>query len=134
MLSSKSFKVVPLEWVEIEKAELESLERFPGESNGYRVFLSPDVKSLHLLWVHMENMDWSHEIVDYGDYQGLKELLRKELYDDSWDSGEFESEAEMYETLSDWKDYSEENPPKVLAIKDIVKSRHELLKELGVIQ
>ncbi len=130
-----SFNIKHLDYVELHPDDVNKFAKEKNVPEGmYRVFLSPDIKSMHIIWAALEDKDisWSHEIADYESYKNLTAMLEEELFDDSWDSGDELDWDAMYELLSDWGDYSSANPPQMMKIKDIVKSRTQLLNELGV--
>jgi len=73
-------KVVPfLTWAQLHPQDVESLD-----SGAYieRVFISPDVHSLLMLWEEGPGM-WAHTRADYAAFDSVRELLNAEVGDDS---------------------------------------------------
>lgn len=73
-----------LKWVELSQKAIAELELY---DNPDRVFLSPDVHSLHLVWTIKSDAAIQHEIADYPDLNvTLTEFLEDEIMDDAWDT------------------------------------------------
>lgn len=122
-MTSKNINIDFLRYAELDP---EDVKRFTDEE--VRAFISPDVKSFHLVWVY-KDWYWAHEIVDYADYSNLSNALEHELCDDSWDSGEAGSWVDFLELLSDWEDYTAETPPQVMTLRQMWKSNYQLISE-----
>lgn len=91
-------KIGFLKWVELSRESIMELSfyEYPG-----RVFLSPDVHSLHIVWTINESRAIQHEVADYPDSGvTLRDFLEDEIMDDAWDTLEDVDDNEVYEWLS----------------------------------
>ncbi len=71
------------------------------------VFLSPDVNSLHIMWVEPDGQI-SHEIADYNGFDTVLEMLEDEICDDR--QGPVEA-GSIYEAMSDFTEWTPDNTP-----------------------
>jgi len=81
----------------------EDVLELTGRSDIGKVFLSPDVHSLHIVWEEDEHV--RHEVADYDEDQAIGEFLGEHIGDDSWDDHEG---ADIYELISDFGNESAE--------------------------
>ena len=91
-----------LKWARVHEDDVRKFEQGDIVSD---VFVSPDVHSLHILWV--ENDDYlHHEIADYpyDDDVTVFDFLDAEVGDDSWDM----FEPGDHDLLEDLNDYGNE--------------------------
>lgn len=104
-------KIGFLNWGLVDHNYIKASLGFPDFTQG-DLFISPDVKSFHLVTVEYERVPqsnryfwtWCHEIVDYPDYETLFEALENEVFDDAWDSGEIDKYDDIFRLLSTHRD------------------------------
>lgn len=111
-----------LKWVELSADDVYELGLSGAAGIGIdRVFLSPDVNSLHICWTDRDN--WiMHEIADYpypSEPVTIAEFLEDEIGGDSWDCHE-PHEMTIWEALSDYgNEFSADNPPPTVTLAQL---------------
>lgn len=126
-------KIGFIKWAQIHPDDVASLSYFsPGCG---RVFISPDVHSLHIVWEEPEQPSgqrlW-HEIEDYPyEDQSPSEFLDDHVFDDC--QGPIGWTDDAYEAISDLGEWTAENTPIIRIAEldeeyDSIGSARSLLK------
>lgn len=83
-----------LKWYKLDDATMTAM----GHTNKYPVYISPDVLSLHIIWII--DGEAEHEIADYPDsydYTEVIDWIETEVFDDCYGPVEFDD----YEDILD---------------------------------
>jgi hypothetical protein len=101
-------KIGFLKWAQLHPDDVELVAHAGYDG---KVFLSPDVNSLHLIWTLPDTSEWQHEIADYPDDPGdsVYKFLDEEVLQDAWETEPLT--RSIYRILSDYADYNEETMP-----------------------
>lgn len=133
MINASSFNIKFLEWAEIDYASLCHMGITSSEKVKVKAYISPDVKSLHIIWVEIfldGTWSWYHEIADYTHfihYEPSEEneiliqtVLQNELFDDSMECGDEDGEKAFYKNVL--SDYGEDlEAPRAMKLSEIMK-------------
>jgi hypothetical protein len=90
-------RIAFLKWAELHPDNVKELDNFSHVADTSRVFLSPDVNSLFILW---DDGEWiQYEIADYARHETWQDLLNEETFDDAWESFEETGERKLLELM-----------------------------------
>lgn len=102
-------KINFLHWAQLDPKFVEKHMYIKPE---FKVFISPDVRSLHIVWEEPKdeegNTIW-HQIQDYEDDKSALEFLEDELC--MCAEGPIKWTNDIYEAISDFSEHTSENTP-----------------------
>lgn len=102
-------KVDFLKWAQLDP---EFVAQYTYNDPKYKIFISPDVYSLHIVWEEPKDEDGNtiwHQIEDYQDDISAIEFLENELC--ACSEGPIGWTNDIYEAISDFSEVTPENTP-----------------------